>query len=69
MSKDSGAKKQTLSELDGMTEQERMAKYNKQNFPSKNIRYGSGSGTISPYPKNDPRSKAYYDIDIKEPLR
>ena len=37
------------------------AHYTEANFPSKNIRYGYGAGKISPYPKTDPKSKAYYD--------
>lgn len=58
---------QTGSQLnDGMTEEERLAKYNEKNYPSKNIRYGSGKGRISPYAKTDKRSLAYYDQPIKE---
>jgi len=51
---------------DGMTEQQRMEKYNERNYPSRHIRYGSGKGRVSPYPKTDPRSKAYYDQPIKK---
>jgi len=49
---------------DGMTEEERMEKYNFKNYPNKKIRYGSGAGTISPYAKTDKRSKAHYDTEI-----
>ena len=57
-------KKSTIN--DGMTEEERMAKYNLKNYPNKKIRYGNGNGAISPYPKNDKRSEAYYDREIKK---
>lgn len=43
------------------TQEEIEAHYTQVNSPSKNIRYGSGAGKISPYPKTDGRSKAYYD--------
>lgn len=62
---ENNSKKPTLSDLDGMTEEERMEKYTEKNYPSKNIRYGSGAGKISPYPKTDKRSRAYYDMPEK----
>lgn len=43
------------------TQAEIEAHYTEANFPSKNIKYGSGAGKKSPYPKTDGRSKAYYD--------
>lgn len=43
------------------TQSEIEAHYTEANFPSKSIRYGSRAGKISPYPKTDGRSKAYYD--------
>lgn len=43
------------------TQPEIEARYTLENFPNRKIRYGSGAGSISPYPKTDPKSKAYYD--------
>lgn len=43
------------------TQTEIEAHYTLANFPNKKIRYGSGAGSISPYPKTDKRSEAYYD--------
>jgi len=39
------------------TQEEIEAHYNLKNFPR--IKYGSGAGAYSPYPKSDPRSRAY----------
>ena len=43
------------------TQEQIESRYTEVNFPSKNIRYGSGVGKKSPYLKTDDRSKAYYD--------
>ena len=43
------------------TQAEIEAHYTLANFPNKKTRYGSGAGSLSPYPKTDPKSKAYYD--------
>jgi|GEM_PF-6685055 len=42
------------------TQLEIEAHYTLKNFPR--LKYGSGAGSYSPYPKSNPKSKAYLDV-------